>query len=55
LFPGGFGPAFRKSIDVLIDSKREALDALSTRFYATRDNIANLAMRHIGGGRKRKR
>ena len=41
--------------DVLIDSKREAVDALSTRFYAGRDNIAILAMRHIGGGRKRKR
>ena len=53
LFPGRFGPAFRRSAEVLLDSKRDALDALTTRFNASRENIAVLAMRHVSKKRKR--
>jgi hypothetical protein len=47
LFPGGFGPAFRKSAGVLLDAKSDALETLAGRFYKSRDNIALLTMRYL--------
>lgn len=55
LFPGGFGPAFRKSANVLVDSKRDALDLLTERFYKCRENIALLALRHVKARSRRTR
>lgn len=55
LFPRGFGMAFRRDAESLIDRQSAALDRLSGKFFDSSENIPVLAMRYLKspGGRSR--
>ena len=55
LFPRGFGAAFRRDAEPMLEKHRVALDKLADEFYRSRDNIPLLAHRYAESRRTRSR